>query len=81
MSPVARVDKALRGLPLSDKIGALIVHLCSRDVDAIATIGGLISVMGIVGQNLPDEFNRRQCAMAMREAATEIEAEHVPLRE
>ncbi len=76
---VKQIDKTLRGLPLNDKIGCLIVHLCARNVDSIAAIGGLIATASIIGKNLPDEFDRRRCAGALRECATEIEHEHQPL--
>jgi len=56
---VKQIDKTLRGLPLNDKIGCLIVHLCARNVDSIAAIGGLIATASIIGKNLPDEFDRR----------------------
>ncbi len=81
MSTVQKVDRALRGLELNDKIGALICHLCERNVDAIAAIVGLLATAEIIGKNLPDEFDRRRCAMTMRDCATEVEAEHQPISE
>jgi hypothetical protein len=76
---VKQVDETLRGLPLDDRIGALIVNLCENRVDSIAAIGGLISAAGILGSNLPNEVDRRRCSTAIREVATEIEADHIPL--
>ena len=70
----------LKGLALSDRIGCLIVNLSSQNKDdAVETIKSLISAAAILGQNLPDEFDRLRCATAIREAATKVEAEHQPL--
>jgi hypothetical protein len=78
MSAVERIDKTLKGIPLNDKIGALIVHLAERNMDSIAAIISLISAAAVIGKNLP-EVDRRQCAMAIRDTAVEIESEYQPL--
>jgi hypothetical protein len=79
MSTVEKVDRALRGLPLDEKIGALIVHLCQQNVDGIMAIQRLIATTKILGQNLADEVDRRCCAGVLRDCAADVEAEHVPL--
>jgi hypothetical protein len=78
---VKKVDKALRGVPLDQRIGALIVNLCEEGgFDSIAAIQKLIATTEILGQNLPDETDRRCCATALRDCATTVEAEHRPLK-
>jgi hypothetical protein len=74
------IDKTLRGLPISDRVGALIVSLAAEGKDSIQAIQSLIGATAILGKNLPDEFDRLQCAMALRDCATTVEADHVPLR-
>jgi hypothetical protein len=76
---VKEVDRALRGLPVSERIAALILSLSERNADSIAAIGGLIATASIIGSNLGHETDRRRAASCMRECATHVEAEHVPL--
>jgi hypothetical protein len=76
---VREIDIALEGLELNDKIGALILALCARNVDAIAAIGGLAVTAGILASNLKNEADRRRCATCLRDIATEVEHEHRPL--
>jgi hypothetical protein len=73
------IDNTLKGLPVSQRIGALIMSLAAADKDAIAAIQSLIGATAVLGKNLPDEFDRLQCAMALRGCATEVEADFVPL--
>ncbi len=75
-----KVDKTLRGLPLDEKIGCLIVHLAEQGFDSIAAIQKLIATTGVLGQNLPDPIDRRCCATALRSCATEVESEYRPLK-
>jgi hypothetical protein len=54
------IDRLLKGLPVSDKIGALILSLCEEHKDAIAAIGGLAVTAGIIASNLNHEVDRRR---------------------
>ncbi len=74
------IDKTLRGLPIDDRIGALILSLCEQNVDSIMAIQRLIATAKILGQQLPDEIDRRCCATALRDCATLVEAEYRPLK-
>jgi hypothetical protein len=76
---MSTIERALKGIPLNDKIGALICHLAERNMDSIAAILSLISAAAVIGKNLPDQADRRQCAMAIRDTAVEIESEYQPL--
>jgi hypothetical protein len=73
------VDKVLKGLPLNDRVGALIVSLAAEGKDSIQAIQSLIGATAVLGKNLPDELDRLCCASALRDCATAIEADHVPL--
>lgn len=76
---VQDVDRALRGCGLSDRIGALLTNLTEHHVDAIMTLQRLIAATSLIGRNLKDDTDRRRLAMAMHEAATDIESEYEPL--
>jgi hypothetical protein len=77
---VKKIDKTLQGLPLDDRIGALIMSLCSCGVDSAVAIQRLIATAGILGQNLPSEVDRRCCATILRDCAVEVEADYRPLK-
>jgi hypothetical protein len=77
---VRTIDKTLKGLPVSDRVGALIMSLAAADKDAIEAIQSLIGATAVLGKNLPDEFDRLQCAMALRACATTVEADFHPIR-
>jgi hypothetical protein len=57
------IDKTLRGLPVSDRVGALIMSLAAADKDAVEAIQCLIGATAVLGKNLPDEFDRLQCVL------------------
>jgi hypothetical protein len=73
---VRDVDSALRGLGLSDRVGALILNLCAHHVDSIMALQRLIATVAIVGKNLKSDVDRQRCAAAVHECAVEIESEH-----
>jgi hypothetical protein len=78
MTP-AKIDKTLKGLPISERVGALIVSLAAEGKDSLQAIQSLIGATAILGKNLPDELDRLCCASALRACATAVEADHVPL--
>jgi hypothetical protein len=76
---VEKINKTLQGLPLDDRIGALIIALCSCNVDSAIAIQRLVATAGILGSNLPSESDRRCCSTILRQCATEIEGEYRPI--
>jgi hypothetical protein len=82
MGTVQKVDKALKGIPLNDKVAALILNLCERDRDAITAICGMVGAISYMAKKM-DAVNRCGCVEVLRSASDEIERGHklVVLRE